>query len=172
MPVTSWHPTRLPPIVLIAEPGYVFQISYHPPVTWDHLSAHNIPRQPQGVHGYLPDVTDMHTTFLAYGPAFEFGCGGEQGRFYTYDLFPLLDSALSGRAVTEPTGGSESETGWEMKLLGGILFTLFAVVLILGLALRRLLRIGRKHADSPLVYDLAEVDEYGEGLKADDETKA
>ncbi|KAL5960522.1 Glycerophosphocholine cholinephosphodiesterase ENPP6 [Taenia solium] len=172
MPVTLWHPTRLPPIVLIADPGYIFQISYHPPVTWNHLSAHNISRQPQGVHGYLPDVTDMHTTFLAYGPAFEFGCGGEQGGLYTYDLFPLLNSALSGGAVIKPTTGGESETGWEMKLLGGILFTLFAVVLILGLALRRLLRIGRKHANSPLVYDFVEVDEYEGGFKADAEMKA
>ncbi|KAL5110899.1 Glycerophosphocholine cholinephosphodiesterase ENPP6 [Taenia crassiceps] len=170
MPVTSRRPSRLPPIVLIAEPGYVFQISYHPPVTWDHLSAHSISRQPQGVHGYLPDVTDMHTTFLAYGPAFESGCVGEEGILYTYDLFPLLNSALSGRAVIEPTREGEPNTGWEMKLLGGILFTLFAVVLILGLALRRLLKIGKKHASS-LVYDFKEINEYEDDLKADDETK-
>lgn len=173
MPVTSWHPSRLPPIVLIAEPGYVFQVSYHSSATWDHLlSARDIPPHPRGVHGYLPDVTDMHTTFLAYGPAFEFGCGEEQGRLYTYDLFPLLNTALFGGAVVEFTRGGEPKIVWEMKLLGGILFILFAVVLILGIALRRLLKIGRKRVDSSLICDFEEVDEDEEGLKTDAEMKA
>ena len=172
--MTSWQASITPPLVLIAEPGYIFQINHHPPATWDHLNlgssenvGHIIDSRPRGAHGYLSDVADMHTTFLGYGPAFASGCGlkgdGKEDPVYIYDLFPLLNGALPERFPTEVAQSTMGKNGWQaswkVKLIIGFLFMAFTVVLILGIALRRSMSIKRKNADALLVDEFSDEDE-------------
>lgn len=69
---------------------------------------------------------------------------------YTYDIYPLLRDALFPKFLpldTSDNDDKELDSSWEAKVVMGVLFAVFAVVLIFGLASRRLLKIKRQRVD-------------------------
>ncbi|KAM7537886.1 hypothetical protein Aperf_G00000063627 [Anoplocephala perfoliata] len=169
LPVVAWQSSELPPIILVADPGYVFEVHHHPPVSWDHFYPERMLPQLQGVHGYLPNVSDMQTTFFAYGPAFMPGCMPMNKTVYTYDIYPLLRNALLPNSLPlDPSGDGDDDNddepapGWEVKVVMGVLFAVFAVILIFGLALRRLLKIKQHPVDRICLTDDFDEAEYRE----------
>lgn len=66
-PTAKWGSSPSPPIILVAEAGFVFESQVYPP-TREHV--YHLKDKPRGHHGYSPDVVDMHTALYAFGPSF------------------------------------------------------------------------------------------------------
>uniref|UniRef100_A0A5K3FXH1 glycerophosphocholine cholinephosphodiesterase n=1 Tax=Mesocestoides corti TaxID=53468 RepID=A0A5K3FXH1_MESCO len=153
LPVTSWGPltSNLPPILLVAEAGYVFHSNLYSLVSLDHFFAQKNLPEPRGVHGYPPDVDDMHTAFYGYGPAFKYGCGksiSAEEYPFTYDLFPILSDVLFGptEGISRMDGAFDWGTRWEPYILFVVIFCIFSVVLLLAITFIRLSQISKKIA--------------------------
>nr|VZI15425.1 unnamed protein product [Spirometra erinaceieuropaei] len=65
---SSWNlqPSSMPPLLLVADTGYIFSSHYHSVV--ETLHPANGPSL--GAHGYPPEVEDMQTALFAVGPRF------------------------------------------------------------------------------------------------------
>ncbi|KAG8233881.1 hypothetical protein J437_LFUL013226 [Ladona fulva] len=85
-----WHiarSRRAPPILALADEGYVFQ-DFLKKIYYYSITAH----QTYGVHGYDNALDSMHPLFLAWGPLIKRGYEIEP--FSAVDIFPLVCKIL------------------------------------------------------------------------------
>ncbi|KAG8229292.1 hypothetical protein J437_LFUL011138 [Ladona fulva] len=92
-----WHiknSRRTPPILAVADEGYIFEDFYK---TMDYYrKQYNITpsrNQTYGVHGYDNAVESMHPIFLAWGPLIRKGYKIDP--FNSVDIFPLVSKILN-----------------------------------------------------------------------------
>jgi len=78
---------RIPPIVIIADEGW--QVSKNPPPPPD---SEDRARFYKATHGFDPELTSMHATFVAWGPAIR--AGVTVPPFENIHVYPLLCSLL------------------------------------------------------------------------------
>lgn len=101
-----WHygnNRRTPPMIAVADDGYVFQDFY---ATLDYYKkTFNITpsrNQTYGVHGYDNALNSMHPIFLAWGPLIQKGITIEP--FESVDIFPLVSKILN--LPSHPSNGT------------------------------------------------------------------
>ncbi|XP_046393109.1 ectonucleotide pyrophosphatase/phosphodiesterase family member 5-like isoform X2 [Ischnura elegans] len=104
-----WHTKysrRAPPIIAVADGGYVFQDFYYK-MDYYRKKFNITPSRNQtyGVHGYDNSLESMHSFFFAWGPLFKKGYVIPP--FESVDLFPLVSKILG--LPSQPVNGS-SET--------------------------------------------------------------
>ncbi|VUZ49384.1 unnamed protein product [Hymenolepis diminuta] len=206
LPGNAWPSSELAPYLLIPFPGYLLHVNYYPNSFADHFNPEKLPKKPRGAHGYSSDVEDMHTTFLAYGPAFSQGCEiKNKDNFFTYDVFPIIQKALFSESpplpatskttesnittISDTTSttttivstppkpeaitGTEQLSGWEIKMVVGVIVAAFVIILLIGLVTRRILRMRQRQVDRIcLVEDLADAEfQAGHYQQEDDYNK-
>ncbi|XP_071440349.1 bis(5'-adenosyl)-triphosphatase enpp4-like isoform X2 [Hetaerina americana] len=97
------HSRRTPPIIAVADDGYVFQDFYE---KMDYYrKKYNITpsrNQTYGVHGYDNNLRSMHPFFFAWGPLFKRGYVIPP--FDSVDIFPLVSKILG--LPQHPVNGS------------------------------------------------------------------
>ncbi len=156
---SSWGQliSPLPPVLLVAEPGYAFLSNHYASVRRDH-PWENDPEAQQGQHGYPPDVPDMHTAFYGYGPAFSAHVEVTED-LHTFDVHAVLEGILFGR---RPTGAVEKliMTGARpLPLEPGYLVVVVVcsavVLLVIALAALRLRQMRRRYGERLLDEDFS-----------------
>ncbi|VDM00070.1 unnamed protein product [Schistocephalus solidus] len=89
----SWNiqPSNMPPLLLVADVGYIFSSHYHSVV--EALHPANGPSL--GAHGYPPEEEDMQTAIFAVGPQFaKVAAPVLTEPVSTHHVFPLLTHLL------------------------------------------------------------------------------